>query len=92
MTDWRPIESAPRDGERIIVAKIAESGGIFDIPRRSPHVWFAVTASWNGRYWTDGLERLVEPTHWIPLPPVQKPAGCGHTFFRANCEGCEGAL
>lgn len=67
---WQPIDTAPRD-ERVIIAKIAESVGKWagDVGR-GPHVWFAVTATHNGRYWTDGLDKLVEPTHWMELPEV----------------------
>ena len=34
------------------------------------HLCFVTAAAFDveKRYWTDGLERLVEPTHWRPLP------------------------
>lgn len=70
MNKWQPIENAPRDGTRIIVAKIEQSGHTDFGGVTPPHVWFAVTASHNGKHWTDGIERLVEPTHWMPVPPV----------------------
>ena len=72
---WRDIESAPRDGTRIIAGKWAwihkEISTVFD--EEAPKIWhlcFATTAFFlaDKGYWTDGLERLVNPSHWLPLP------------------------
>ena len=59
---WRPIESAPRDGTAILVA---DDEGDIDI------------VSYDKRYpsypWTmkDGLDAIANqaPTHWLPIPP-----------------------
>lgn len=60
---WRPIESAPRDGTRMI---LLVSGG--------PYIgqW---DEDWNGdgEWIDDGFESaefIVPPTHWQPLPPA----------------------
>ncbi len=69
--EWRPIETAPKDGTFVIVW---------------PPTWNGVTscAHWNADeylkkpqpYWsrTDDLGRKKSrekpPTHWLPLPPA----------------------
>lgn len=62
--DWQPIETAPKDGTRVLVA--------------DENVWMAVARNWpcNG-YWIEDAAsgmRLNPPTHWMPLPspPVQE--------------------
>lgn len=79
MSEWRQIESAPKDGTRVILF------GAFGV---SPGYW---DANFNGEMaynadiddyesigaWTNGQvenwgyeheQQLNEPTHWIPLP------------------------
>ena len=60
---WRPIETAPKDG-----ADILTFGSVYS--KESAH---RVSISWwsHGRFWTslpqDGQEDSY-PTHWMPLP------------------------
>lgn len=57
MTDWQPIETAPRDGTVIIVY----APGLFQ------------TAAWIDGYWTNACESwLDDVTHWMPLPEPPK--------------------
>ena len=64
------IDTAPRDGTRIIVLSFKGA-----VPE-----WVS-GAHWVRRvstlpselglvreYWTDGMDRLAEPTHWMPMP------------------------
>jgi|688.fasta_scaffold191249_7 hypothetical protein len=77
MSDWQPIETAPKDGTRIIVGK--ESGYV--MAWASSAYWFNrepcrhSPACKPGTHvgWTDGFDTLSAPTHWMPLPapPVQ---------------------
>ena len=60
--DWRPIESAPKDGELVLVAE-----GQYVVEARDiDGQWYELnndpTDSW-GRPWYEG-----EATHWMPLP------------------------
>jgi hypothetical protein len=67
---WQPIETAPRDGTRILVWwRGRRSQTMVRIsrctqPHGSPYVWV-----------TDGTGRdTLEPTHWMPLPPPPEGA------------------
>lgn len=65
MTDWRPIETAPKDGTIIFCA----CEGQFSLA-----AWDSYCARWlakvNGESARDyyGDEVAVEPDHWMPLP------------------------
>jgi len=57
-TTWRPIETAPKDGTRVLV--LAEDGGKLD-----------VYIAWHDE---DGLCDYAGPidaTHWMPLPSTE---------------------
>lgn len=58
MTDWQPIETAPKDGRRI---------DVWSHGRR------LTDAAWHQEWqtWATPYGRIVyEPTHWMPLPAV----------------------
>lgn len=86
MSEWQPIETAPKDGTTVIVG--------FDIAS----VWIVRSACWDdGQGWdstgfdsldeargwwsycnsvsSEKLEGIYEPTHWMPLPPAPSNAG-----------------
>lgn len=55
---WRPIETAPRDGEDVLVWT---GGGI-------------ERAFWTSGGWHDTLAYgVLSPSHWMPLPSPPKP-------------------
>jgi hypothetical protein len=60
---WLPIETAPKDGERILVAWL----GIVEIA-----IWNIEQKSWQE--WPDGdfVCDTDEITHWMPLPNLPK--------------------
>jgi len=81
---WRPIETAPKDGTRIIVGKHAgyvmawaSSAYWFDQPpyRHGPK-FKGTRGTERRRGWTDGMDTLATPTHWMPLPAP--PEGVGN--------------
>lgn len=61
MTEWQPIETAPKDGTTILLWE-GESG---------TECWVVpVTGSWDCGEWTltcHGFSTLA-PSHWMPLP------------------------
>ena len=64
MGDWQPIETAPRDGTRILAI------WLYDPTRpecsSQPHA----VIYWNGVGWEENMCGQVEPepSHWRPLP------------------------
>lgn len=63
MSEWRPIETAPKDETRVLLARAG-------IP--SMH-----TAFWRGGVWMcGGHQYFNNPTHWMPLP--EPPAALNH--------------
>lgn len=71
---WAPIETAPKDGTRIIVAKIGATAGVpeMGIEPQPPHVWWAAAAHWSQKWqnWNDDVEPcgLAGPNAWMQLP------------------------
>lgn len=56
--EWRAIDSAPKDGTRVLVAS---------------HDFIVTAEFWvyegTGLWRDDNGESLPQPTHWMPLPP-----------------------
>jgi hypothetical protein len=70
MSEWKPIETAPRDGKSILVA--------WD-ERIAIVAWqFQPNADWTESYsyWAlDSADVDIDinvPTHWMPLPELPK--------------------
>lgn len=84
MTEWQPIETAPRDGTEIIGIFSNDYGdqpkptvyGPWTIAFRNGAWW----ASWDDAsvieaegYWgCDFKGAPIDPTHWMPLPEPPK--------------------
>lgn len=59
MTEWKDIETAPRDGTPILAADKGTYAYVAE--------WISANRVWigaDGMYW--------EPTHWMPLPEPPK--------------------
>jgi hypothetical protein len=66
MTDWRPIETAPKDGTRVLLYQV-------DSPIGAHKIWIQYCNAKWGEYWLSSDESLrMEPSHWMPLPPPPK--------------------
>jgi len=68
MTDWQPIETAPRDGARVICrcTLLGEAGYVEDRQTEVFAKWLngrLVIDQPTGRYYSGFI-----PTHWLPLP------------------------
>ncbi len=60
MSEWQPIETAPKDGSMVIVALLDALGGVAWV---SNAVFVDRDARWSNKsFW------LYQPTHWMPLP------------------------
>lgn len=81
MSEWQPIETAPKDGRSILVfgwpSNLEVNGNVLVSYKRAA----IYSASWDeideafclsGGSW---LGPFVKPTHWMPLPepPVSHP-------------------
>lgn len=58
MSEWQPIETAPKDGMRVLV--IGKSGYV-----DAGHY----IEGWG---WEDANGNIMKPTHWMPLPEPPK--------------------
>lgn len=58
MSEWQPIETAPKEGALVL---LWIEGGV--------EIGF-----WNGKTWDDGnfYDDIGTPTHWMPLPEPPK--------------------
>lgn len=98
MSDWKPIETAPRDGTPILVYLPTWERQ----PVREVHWAIPFEGASDGWWETPNAPRdpgymIVEgtphaPTHWMPLPapptptPEPKPEkGLGHPFVACDC-------
>jgi hypothetical protein len=57
---WQPIDSAPKDGSRILIYGCANCGGLTMHTAR-----FKVE---RGAWIVSHNVAMFEPTHWMPLP------------------------
>jgi hypothetical protein len=69
VAEWMPIESAPRDGRRILGWNKIDGMSVFE-----PYQYGA-----NGRFdgWRAAFDSFAIadfPTHWMPLPEPPKEA------------------
>jgi hypothetical protein len=77
MSEWQPIETAPKDGTRVIVAfrnncvTIARwsDACAFESNDEGPH-W--VEWECDDHFYSSHLTGPNEPTHWMPLPEPPK--------------------
>lgn len=73
---WLPIETAPKDGTKILLAKIAATKAVpeFGLEAKPTHVWWCCQGWWSDKWgrWFDGVEPsgLAGPNYWMPVPPV----------------------
>lgn len=84
MSEWQPIETAPKDGARVI---LGNANGIWMADWRPVYVsGYQPECPWssamlNHDHMVDKSGRYSPPTHWMPLPPppgVNAENGGGH--------------
>lgn len=65
MSDWQPIETAPKDGRRVLLYGKVCSGSDIEVGFFSDNGPFAELAGSDGEWFT---ELDGDPSHWMPLP------------------------
>ena len=72
-SDWQPIETAPRDGDTVLlcVQGHVTVGGWLD--RAAQDIEEYEPGAWEGWWTLDADEG--EPTHWMPLPSPPESEG-----------------
>lgn len=69
---WQPIETAPKDGERVLLYSDGKNGSKQAIQTAS---WQQINWHRDGGFWEeshcydDGFCVALNFTHWMPLPP-----------------------
>jgi len=63
MTEWRTIDSAPKDGTEILLWGMCERDGSYYAADTNLGWWYE--DMWHTRQIDEG----IDPTHWMPLPP-----------------------
>ena len=71
MSDWQPIETAPKDGQSVLLVRYT---GV--IPRTKLYPFQIVVGFWeitewmaqNSEYYKQRDYEALHPTHWMPLP------------------------
>jgi hypothetical protein len=66
MSEWQPIETAPRDGTDVLVY-VPKPHWHYP-PPATPGVFEAWYGYGKWKIDTDDNGTWVEPTHWMPLP------------------------
>lgn len=64
MTDWQPIETAPKDGSCVLVARSYGLASAIAVAHFDGEEWRDYgDIGWAGMYGDNN-----QPTHWMPLP------------------------
>ena len=61
--EWRPIETAPKDGTVFLGYKRGQFRECYKVPRDDCDMW-----CFGGTSGADDLFPNIKPTHWMPLP------------------------
>jgi len=74
LIDWRPIESAPRDGTQVLLYCVEGDGTVM-----------MCVGEYDGPYgpgWKSSIEaHHLNATHWLPLPLLDERGHPPGTFF-----------
>lgn len=76
MAEWQPIETAPKDGTWVLVYGFINDGYQNEC-RITTAQWAKVLDysdqyCWRYAHYESGHYGQIEPTHWMPLPPLPK--------------------
>lgn len=89
---WQPIETAPKDGTRILLGYFPEPAYEGALVGKSQEVafWHGTKRMWCGRTLLNA-EGYFSPTHWMPLPMPPSSAAAKPTTpgdYTSTCIDC----
>jgi len=87
MSDWRPIETAPRDGARVLVWSGAYRGTAFIARLDDDRYAKRPRPFWEFEGQDTTTARAHQPTHWMPLPAPPSPSEQG-VMGAIGCSYC----
>lgn len=61
MSDWNSIDSAPKDGRKVLLCEIVNGEYV-----QWPETFYRDAGDWYSAI--DGASLTVKHTHWMPLP------------------------
>ncbi len=64
MSEWQPIETAPKDGTDVLI-------GWFELPGQKSMTivfWHSFRKAWCNTWTLFSANAVSQPTHWMPLP------------------------
>ena len=72
MSEWQPIETAPKDGSTILLGNehgcwAARYRPVYQSGYHPDDPWFSMMLNHEYRR-KDGILQWAPPTHWMPLP------------------------
>lgn len=79
MSEWQPIETAPKDGSSVLLAVATDDGravageGWYRDNDDSDMGWWWANES-PGDYYAEAIEPRWRITHWMPLPAPPESA------------------
>lgn len=66
MSEWQPIDTAPRDGRHVLLAVTDDPPGYVIegyYEEDGDRGWYCANT-----HWTDHYDGSLIPSHWMPLP------------------------
>lgn len=81
MSEWQPIETAPKDGTWFLIARRDEGFESYEVGQYNPYFFATYVEAGNGLYRKEmerlgdwrGFNNFHRATHWMPLPEPPKP-------------------
>jgi hypothetical protein len=73
MTEWQPMDTAPKDGSWVLLSSDTDESSYYFTPFLEGPPLHVVTAHWRFGSWehhyNDGIGHSINsPTGWMPLP------------------------
>lgn len=76
LVEWRPIETAPKDGKPFTAVSMSRHGELYDSKTFKPFsCWWSEAGDFSDPAWVREVHgfrsfgnHVAHPTHWLPLP------------------------